>query len=66
MDESTIELLKEYPFDSTELDLSANNIEGILDLSGYNELTKLNCSINPITSLDNLPNKLTSLDCKST
>ena len=46
MDESTIELLKKYLFDITELNLSCRNIRGILDLNGYDKLTILNCPFN--------------------
>ncbi len=63
MNESTIELLKEYSFDSTELNLSLRNIEGILDLNGYDKLTKLDCYDNQITQIINLPNSLTKLIC---
>ncbi len=36
MNESTIELLNKYSFNSTEINLSYEKIEGILDFNGYN------------------------------
>ncbi len=48
------------------LDLSYQNIYGILDLSKFIYLKQLNCSNTKITSLDNLPNSLTILSCSNT
>ena len=66
MDESTIKLLSKYPFDITELDLPYCDIDGILDLNGYDKLTYLDCSKNKITQIINIPDSLTELICHST
>ena len=47
----------------TELDLSGKGLTKLPDLSIYINLKKLNCSENEITSLDNLPQTITYLDC---
>ena len=67
MQKETIKLLQKYLSNATELDFSRQNIynkiEGILDLSKFASLQKLNCSYNRITELINLPNGLISLNC---
>ncbi len=54
------------PDNILNLDLSYQNIYGILDLSKFIYLKQLNCSNTKITSLDNLPNSLTILSCSNT
>jgi Leucine-rich repeat (LRR) protein len=66
MDISTIDLLNEYPNDITELDKSKKNIKGILDLSKFCKLTKLNCSRNNINQIINSPISLLELYCSFT
>ena len=63
MNINTINLLNNYPFDIIKLDLSSKQINGILNLDKFCNLTELNCSYNQITNLDNLPNSLTELNC---
>jgi Leucine-rich repeat (LRR) protein len=48
----------------TKLDISNNNLIGELTLTGFTNLTKINCYDNKLTKLD-LSNcsKLTKLDC---
>ena len=62
MESTTIELLNQYSSNITELNLSSKNISGILDLSKFQDLIKLNCSNNKITNLENLSKKLKSLN----
>ena len=56
-------ILDEFADDVTEIDISHKNIEGILDFKRFTKLTKLNCSYNQISSLDNLTNSLIELHC---
>jgi len=69
METSTIELLKSYDPDITELDISGEaitpTINGILDLSRFVSLKELNCSLNYITSIINFPSTLEILNCNS-
>ena len=63
MNINTINLLNNYPFDIIKLDLSFKQINDILNLDKFCNLTELNCNVNKITSLDNLPNSLTKINC---
>ena len=63
MNINTINLLNNYPFDIIKLDLSYKQINGILNLDKFCNLTELNCYRNQITNLDNLPNSLIKLYC---
>jgi Leucine-rich repeat (LRR) protein len=65
MEESTIDLLNIYPNNITELNISSNDIVGILDLSRFKNLSKLLCFSNSITKIINLPISLTELNCGS-
>jgi Leucine-rich repeat (LRR) protein len=49
-----MDILNQFADDVTEIDISHNNIEGILDFKRFTKLIKLDCSDNEITSLDNL------------
>ena len=62
MEESTINLLNIYPNNITELNISCNDIAGILDLSRFKNLVKLLCFSNSITKIINLPISLTELN----
>ena len=64
MGNNTVGLLNNYPFDIIKLDLSRKQINGILNLDKFSNLTELDCRENKITKLDNLPNSLTKLDCE--
>ncbi len=57
-------ILDQFADDVTEIHIIYKKIEGILDFKKFTKLTKLNCSYNKITSLDNLPNSLIKLDCR--
>ena len=63
MNINTVNLLNNYSFDIIKLDLSSKQINGILNLDKFCNLTELNCNGNLITNLDNLPNSLIKLDC---
>ena len=63
MNINTINLLNNYPYDIIKLDLSSKQINGILNLDEFCNLTELYCNENKITNLDNLPNSLTILNC---
>ena len=52
-------------YDIIELDLACSRVEKLPDLSRYKKLTKIYCSWNTITNMDNLPNGLEILDCRS-
>ena len=65
MEQSTINLLNIYPNNITELNISCNDIAGILDLSRFKNLVKLLCFSNSITKIINLPISLTELNCSS-
>lgn len=45
------------------LNINKIGIEGILDLSKFTRLVKLNCSSNRITQIINIPNSLKKLEC---
>ena len=64
MNTNTENLLNEYQFDIIELDLSNKQINGVLNLDKFYNLTILYCGENQITNLDNLPNSLTVLNYK--
>jgi len=55
MNNNTIDLLNNYPFDIIKLDLLNKQINGILNLDKFSNLIKLDCWKNQITNLDNLP-----------
>ena len=57
-----MDILEEFPDDITIIDISNKKIKGILDFTRFTKLTKLDCSINKITCLDNLPESLRYLD----
>lgn len=63
MNSNTIKLLDKYDDNTIELDLSEKKIVGLLDLSKFKHLTKINCSINKIIEIINLPSTLRVLDC---
>lgn len=64
MQNHTIEILSNYdPTNTFELDISNCDIEGVLDLSEFTELTRLICSNNKITQLTNLSSTINYLDC---
>jgi hypothetical protein len=44
---NTLSILEKYPSNSVKLDLSKNNIKGVLDLSSFSKLENLNCSRKP-------------------
>lgn len=56
-------IISEYNNDITELVISNKNIKGLLDLSKFNNLKKLDCSNNLITEIINFPNTLEILLC---
>jgi hypothetical protein len=62
MNNSTKSLLDLYDENIDELDLSNKNINGVLDLSKFKKLKKLNCSHNQITKIINSSIDL-DLDC---
>ena len=62
MNINTVNLLNNYSFDIIKLDLSSKQINGILNLDKFCNLTELNCNENKITNLDNLPNSLIMLN----
>ncbi len=64
MNEYTENFLNNYNLDITKLNLSAQNITGILDLSRFRQLKKLICKANKITQIINMPETLEELDCK--
>ena len=63
MEKATIKLLSEYNSNINKLDISQKNINGILDLDKFTNLTKLVCVSNKISELVNLPNNLITLYC---
>lgn len=56
-------IISEYKNDITDLIISNKNIKGLLDLSKFNNLKKLDCSNNIITEIINFPNTLEILLC---
>ncbi len=56
-------ILDQFADDVTEININNKKIKGSLDFSKFTKLTKLDCSVNNITSLDNLPNSLIELFC---
>lgn len=56
-------MILELRIKSKELDISNQNIKGILDLKEYPNLEYLNCSHNQITKITNIPPKLKYIDC---
>jgi Leucine-rich repeat (LRR) protein len=67
MNNNTIKLLSEYNYKTIHLDISNENVEGILDLKKkkFNKLEELNCSDNKITEIINLPRGLKYLNCSN-
>ncbi len=65
MNNQTRKLLKSYPSDITELDISNKNISGVLSLRRFPNLQKLNCSNNKITKIIHWPWELNSIDCSN-
>ena len=62
MNKKTKSILDEYNDEITELDVSNKNIKGILNLSKFKKLYKLNCSNNNITKIIVIKN-LTDINC---
>ncbi len=56
-------ILDQFADDVTEINICTMKIKGSLDFSRFTKLTKLNCSYNKITSLNNLSNSLIELNC---
>ena len=56
-------ILDQFADNVTEINIINKKIVGILDFKRFTKLTKLDCHYNNISSLDNLPNSLTSLGC---
>ena len=65
MNINTMGLLNDYPFDIIKLDILNKQINGILNLDKFYDLKELNCGLNQITNLDNLPNSLIVLNCEN-
>ena len=63
MNKNTIELLESFDSNITELYIGFSKITGILDLSKFTRLRILNCRVNKITSIINIPNTLIELHC---
>lgn len=63
MNSHTIEILSQFTENTTIIDITNKNIVGILDLSKFTQLSKLDCSYNLITQLIDLPPSLKCLYC---
>ncbi len=50
-------------YDTEEINIANKNLSALPNLSRFIYLKKLNCSLNRISSLDNLPNSLIELYC---
>ncbi len=64
MNSNTQNILNTFDLNITKLNLSAQNIIGILDLSRFTQLKILICKANKITQIINMPETLEELDCK--
>ena len=60
-----MDILSEFPDDTIDLNISWMRIQGPLDFSRFTKLKKLECHINEITELNNLPNSLEELKCSN-
>lgn len=65
MNSNTKLILDNFPYDSTQIDVSNKNITGILDLSNFINLIELDCSNNQITQILNINNQLQILNCSN-
>jgi hypothetical protein len=63
MEMETKELLDKYSREIEVLDISNNNIKGILRLNKFYRLKELNCSNNQITRIKSFPSSLQYLNC---
>jgi len=64
MNKETANLLSQFDSNITELYLHDKKINGILDLSRFTQLEKLNCVKNIITKIINIPETLKEFDCE--
>lgn len=62
MESITIEILGQFAPNIKSLDISDKNINGLLDLSNFKELTCLNCSNNNINELFGLSHSIEYLN----
>lgn len=62
MNKNTKSIIDAYNNDIIELDISNKNIKGILNLSKFKKLTKLNCSNNNINKIIGIKN-LIEINC---
>ena len=65
MNSITTILLDNFNFDIKVMDISNQNISGILDLIKFSNLEELYCQKNKITQIINLPDKLKRINCSS-
>lgn len=54
-----------FSYSVKNLNIRRKGIEGVLDLSKFTRLVKLDCSCNEITQIINIPKSLKKLDCYS-
>ena len=65
MNKETKTILENYSNTITELDISKFNIQGILNLSRFKNLIKLNCSDNKITDITGVGPNVKNIDCSN-
>ena len=65
IEDFTMKLLQSYLRDITKLDISGMNLTGVLDLVEFIYLKELNCSNNKITTITNITNKISYIDCSN-
>lgn len=63
LEKQTIDYINSLPTDIEELNIAFKNLSELPDLSKFTKLKKLNCSLNNINILNNLPIGLTELYC---
>jgi hypothetical protein len=63
MEEDTILLLNTFNPNIEILNISNENIIGILNLNKFKKIKILNCSNNKITCIQNIPKTIINLDC---
>jgi viroplasmin and RNaseH domain-containing protein len=63
MNSITINELSKYLYGINQLTLRKNKKTGILNLSKFNNLEKINCSDNNFTSLEGLSLTIVEIDC---
>jgi hypothetical protein len=63
MEKSTIQLLKYRDSEITNLNIKKEKIKGLLDLEKFNQLIRIDCSINKKKKIFNFPTSLQELDC---